>query len=109
MSLVDHAIEELNRAGLFDADSDYNGMLAKSVVDLMKVFADQGHSGMSAGMTRDLFNRLANYEVLTPITSDPTEWNDVSEMTSKPMWQSRRDSRCFSENGGATWTRLADA
>ena len=40
--LVSHAEAELRKAGMFDADADYNGMIGKAVMDLVKVFADQG-------------------------------------------------------------------
>lgn len=62
--LVDHANTELKRVGLFDKDSDYNGELGKDVLALITLFADQGHSGNSAEMARDLFYRLSNFEPL---------------------------------------------
>jgi len=89
MNLVTHAEAELRRAGLFDKDSDYNGMLGNSVLELMKIFSKQGHSGFSAMLTLQIFNKVANWKSLTPITNDPKEWNDVSSM-------SGRKSRLFS-------------
>lgn len=106
---VEHAKDELERAGLFDKDSDYGGMLAKAVMAIMKVFSKQGHSGFSAGMCRELFHKLSNFETLTPITNDPDEWQDISEMCSgKPMWQNKRDPRMFSEDGGKTWYNVEE-
>jgi hypothetical protein len=105
-NLVRHARSELQRAGLFDADADYGGMIAEAVVELMHHFAAQGHSGESAMMTLDLFDKLAHYNVLTPLTSDPEEWMEVSEHAppdQRPVWQSRRKSSCFSNDGGKTW------
>lgn len=64
MSLIEHANKELTKAGLFDKDSDYNGELGNGVLELMTVFANQGHSGYSAMLTRDLFHRLSNFEEL---------------------------------------------
>ena len=32
----------------FDQDSDYEGMLGTAVYEIIKVFAQQGHSGASA-------------------------------------------------------------
>lgn len=63
-NLVDHAEKELKRVGLFDKDSDYDGMLGEDVLELITVFAGQGHSGMSAQMTRELFHKLSNFENL---------------------------------------------
>ena len=104
-TLVEHTKDELERAGLFDEDSDYGGMLADAVMAIMKVFSKQGHSGFSAQMCRELFQRLSNFETLTPITSEPEEWNDVSEMCvgGTPMWQNERNPAIFSEDGGKTW------
>lgn len=63
-NLVDHANKELKRVGLFDKDSDYDGMLGEGVLELISTFAAQGHSGMSAAMTRELFYKLSNFEEL---------------------------------------------
>jgi len=105
MSLVDHAEKELRLAGLFDLDSDYNGMLGNSVLELIKVFAAQGHSGSSAAMTREIFSKLSSFKPLTPITSNPDEWNDVSGYYGggPKMWQSTRQPSLFSKDGGKTW------
>ncbi len=70
-NLVDHANRELRLAGLFDEDSDYGGMLAEAVVELIGKFSEQGHSGASAHMTRKLFNELSAFNNLTPLTNDP--------------------------------------
>jgi hypothetical protein len=105
-NLVSHAREEMQRAGLFDADADYGGMIAECVIELMEKFAAQGHSGESARQTLSLFGTLARFEVLMPVTSDPAEWMNVSEHggpNGKPIWQNRRKSSCFSNDGGQTW------
>lgn len=95
-------------AGLFGKDADYEGAHAHAVMELMEVFAKQGHSGFSAHLTLDLFNQLASYKTLTPITSNPDEWMDVSEMSGRPMWQSKRCPSVFSKDGGQTWYDLDD-
>lgn len=49
--------------GLLDKDSDYNGMLGKAILELVSVFSKQGHSGCSAGLTREMFYcLLGDYE-----------------------------------------------
>lgn len=106
-NLVTHAERELRKAGLFDADSDYGGMLADAVIELIAAFSKQGHSGMSAAMTRDLFARLSSFKTLTPLTSAPDEWMQVSPDImadgSPPVWQSLRQHSCFSNDGGKTY------
>lgn len=106
MSLQDYAHDELTRAELFDADSDYNGMIGTSVMELINVFARQGHSGFSADMVASIFAKLAAYEPLTPLTFDADEWIDRSEMSGTPMWQNTRQSTIFSEVPGVSWYNL---
>lgn len=108
MSLVTHAKEELTRAGLFDKDSDYEGMIGEAVLELVEKFAEQGHSGFSAHLTLEVFQRIASFKTLTPITCDPSEWVDVSEMSGYQVWQNRRQSSCFSEDGGKTYYSVDD-
>lgn len=108
MSLVDHAERELRKAGLFDSDSDYGGAMANSVMDLIRLFASQRHSGASADLAIVLFKKLAKFKTLTPITDDPDEWTDVSSMSGRPFWQNKRDSRYFSEDAGQTWYSIED-
>ncbi len=107
-NLTSHAETELRRAGLFDKDSDYNGMLGTAVLELVKLFAKQGHSGYSANMTLQLFSRLGAYRPLTPITNDPAEWNDVSEISDGPWFQNKRDLSAFSHDGGKNHWLLGD-
>ena len=115
--MVEHAERELGLAGMYDYKvdgdemlGDYNKMVADAVMELIEIFAKQGHSGFSAGMARELFNELANYKALTPLTDDPDEWNDVSDIGGIDylMWQNKRDSMNFSKDGGETWVHLDD-
>jgi hypothetical protein len=102
--LKDHAKYELEKAGLFDKDADYHGLIGKSVQELCNCFAGQGHSGYSANLTLNLFETLAKFHTLTPITSNEKEWNDVSKMSDNvPLWQNKRDPSFFSKDGGKTW------
>ena len=77
--LEDHARRELELAGWFDEDGFYGGMVGKAVMELIKVFSDQGHSGMSANLCRHLFEKVSAFEPLTPLTGEDDEWNDITE------------------------------
>jgi len=105
---VTWAESELRRAGLFDEDSDYDGMIGEEVLRLCKTFSGQGHSGFSAVMTASIFGRLAEWRALTPLTNDPDEWMYIDEdKAGRPnMWQSRRQCSCFSDDGGKTYYDL---
>lgn len=109
--LKEHAKYELERAGLFSKESDYEGLLGEKILELCECFAKQGHSGFSASMAVEIFNKLAQYQTLTPLTSDPQEWENVSHYGAKenpPMWQNKRDPAYFSKDGGKTWYNVAD-
>lgn len=107
-NLTKHAKEELQLAGLFDKDSDYDGMIGKAVMELVEVFSKQGHSGFSAGLTLQIFNEVANYKNLTPIGKSKDEWMNVSEHSIEPMWQNKRRGTTFSRDGGKTWYDIDD-
>jgi hypothetical protein len=95
MSLIKYAEEEIKAAGLNDPDSDYNGDIGKAVLELIQVFSNQGHSGMSASIVRNVFNKLVKYEPLIPITGNTEEWMEVSE----GLFQNKRLGGLFKENG----------
>lgn len=108
-NLVQHARRELKAAGLYDEDSDYGGMIAEAVEELVTVFARQGHSGFSAGMAVSLFSKLADFKPLGPLTDRESEWNDVADFGGgRDLWQSARQSDAFSEDRGFTYYVLSE-
>ena len=108
--LVDHAQKELELTGMFDKDSNYQGETGKAVMELIKLFSKQNHSGMSASICLEIFNVVARFKNLAPITSDPDDWNDVSSLTvrKEKTWQCKRDSALFSKDGGKTYYSIDD-
>ena len=106
-NLVTYAEDELRLAGLFDEGSACDGMIGNAVLDLVKLFAKQGHSGFSASITTDIANKLMRYEPLTPLTYAEDEWNHIAdEMVAdeqRPLYQNRRKSDVFSHDHGKTW------
>lgn len=111
-TMTDWARNELQMAGLFDKDSDYEGMLGEAVIDLIEKFAEQGHSGFSAEITSAIFDKLIHWKPLTELTNDPCEWTDLTEQGCpeghKKLYQSRRSPDCFSEDGGLTYYSIDD-
>jgi hypothetical protein len=96
-NLVDHARRELALIG----EDDW---LTNGVCKAIAAFADMGHSGFSAEHTTVVLEKLLRYQPLSPLTDDPTEWEDRSEMSGYPIWQNIRDSRATSKDGGKTYT-----
>lgn len=101
------AKKELEIAGLFDKDSDYNGMLGEAVLELIQKFASQGHSGGSAAVVTAVFDRLVRWKPLSEISDNSDEWQLVTDddprVPGKSLYQSRRLSSAFSNDGGKTY------
>jgi hypothetical protein len=95
-NLVEHAKVELDKAGFLDKTNDfYGGETGNAVLELIEKFSEQGHSGMSAGIVAGLFARLAKYDVISPITGEDDEWNDISEEMGQILHQNKRCSSLF--------------
>jgi len=93
-NLINHAKEELERAGFFSEEKDfYGGMTGRTVLELIECFSKQGHSGMSASIVRQLFNVLSDFKTISPLTGDDSEWNEYSEN----KFQNKRDSAVFKD------------
>lgn len=90
---VKFAEEELRRAGydVNDSEEGPNKWIADNVLELLEVFSTQGHSGSSAPYAIALFEKLASWKPLTPLTGADDEWNWVGD----GMWQNKRNSRVF--------------
>jgi hypothetical protein len=106
--LHNHAESELRLANLYDSDSDHDGMLPKAVLELIDVYEAQGHSGSSSVATLELFLMLAQGFNITPLTDDPETWVPVESSSGVPLWQNRRNSACFSNDGGKTFWDVHD-
>lgn len=98
MDLHEYAEKELKLAGLLDADSDYGGMLGTAALEIVDVFAKQGHRGRSASILVEILELLFRYKPLTFLTYGPEEWNLVQP----DMWQNNRNPSVFSNDFGKT-------
>lgn len=108
-NLIEHAKREMELAGV--DDDIYGDMTSKAVLELMEVFSNQGHSGMSASLILGLFTKLARFENLTPLTDNPDEWVHHGEDVwgeSDGIWQNRRNGEAFSNDGGKTYYLLSE-
>jgi hypothetical protein len=102
MARMEWAEQELKLAGydINDPEDGPNRWLAEGTLELLKVFSEQGHSGMSAPYAVALFEKLALWKPIAPLTGEDDEWNHVGEST----WQNRRNSVVFKgEDGQAYW------
>ena len=106
MAMIDYAESELRKAGFFDKDSDYNGMIGPAVMKMIKQFAKERHSGWSAVVCLYLFERLAQFKPIQSIRNPMLNGEYVDQTKAnggKLMYQGTRLSTLFSEDGGKTW------
>lgn len=96
-SLLEHAEREFELAGWKEKDDKMQNLMMDNTRELLKTFSKQGHSGFSAKYVLGLFDCLANFEIITPLTGKDNEWIKVK----KGLLQNKRDSRVFEENGKA--------
>ena len=96
MSLVQYAENELNRIGMTDED-EYNGMMRKHLIHMVKEFADEGHSGFSASYALQCLQKLLRFKPLSPLTGEDDEWTDVSEISGRTLYQNKRCGSVFRE------------
>lgn len=96
MALIDYAKTELAliRSGEPDEMQD---AIEKCILDLITVFAEQGHSGSSASYVVGIVEKLMMFEPLTPLTGEDGEWCEVMPGT----FQNKRCPNVFKENGEA--------
>lgn len=104
MGLVEHARRELDLCGQTAEDPAY----AASLIAAVAAFASYGHSGGSAMCAVEQLHQLLRYRTLSPLTSDPDEWEDRSEISGTPLWQNVRDPAAMSRDAGRTWYFVDD-
>lgn len=94
-NLINHAKRELNliypHADLGPEDLDF--MAQACVLELIEVFAKQGHSGSSAPYVINLFSKLASFKPVTPLEDNDEDWIEVGPN----IWQNRRDAAVFKD------------
>lgn len=81
-----------------EPDGEYDAAGHDAVLELIRVFANQGHSGFSAAWTTNTVERLMRFEPLTPLTGEDSEWNEVGEEDGVTTFQNNRCSHVF-KNG----------
>ena len=90
--MVDYAKRELDIL----CPPDENGrkdpmqeMADKNVLDIIAMFAEQGHSGMTASYVLNILDRVLRFKPITPLTGADEEWKDIGN-------GEEQNKRCFS-------------
>lgn len=93
----EHAIMEFKAAGWIDSDGKFNDewqeLLCMQVLELLDLFTTHGHSGSTAPYAISLFEKLARFEPIVPLTGEDWEWYEASE----GVFQNKRCSHVFKQ------------
>lgn len=101
-NLIKYAEDELDIIGMKDGD-DLDGAMRKHLLQMVKLFSEEGHSGFSASYAIQCLEKLLKYEPLSPLTGKDDEWIEIAEdMTiGGKLWQNKRCYRVFKDESGA--------
>lgn len=111
-TLAQHAEDELKRAGMTDNEDPEARKVSVAIIALTKRFEKQDLNQKSATFVLEAFETICNFLPLTPLSTDPEEWDkfsidrkniDTDEVEKKIVWQSKRAPRIFSEDEGKTF------
>jgi len=97
---IEHAKREFLALGykpISDEEDGPNKWIQENIMELLNVFAKQGHSGSSAPYCVRMFSKLALWEPLAPLTGEENEWNEIGD----GIFQNKRCSRVFKEGNRA--------
>jgi len=108
MNSQDHAMLEFKAAGWIDHNDnwtdDWQQAICENVLNLLMLFSNQGHSGSSAPYTIKLFEKLAMFEPIVPLTGEDWEWSDVRHNGDGSIhYQNKRCSHVFKEGDGQAY------
>lgn len=92
-ALVRHAKRELELSG-----GNLQDFPAKDILDMVRLFSSQGHSGSSAWYSVNVLTRLLSLEPLSPITDRDEDWVHVyTREDGTELYQNSRYSSLFKE------------
>ena len=119
-NMVEHAKRELDlilNNCRTEEDRKYQQLANDDILEIVKLFAEQGHSGISANYTIGVLEKLLRQSFVTPLTGEDDEWNEIRT----GVFRNKRESaifkqagrfngqayylygKAFSDDGGETW------
>lgn len=93
-NLIEHAKRELLIAGYPPVEVAEEGpdkWIQQNVLELLRVFSAQGHSGGTAPVCVSMFHHLALFKPLAPLTGEDSEWEEGED----GVFQNKRCSWVF--------------
>jgi hypothetical protein len=108
-------LDHLNKVGEEDSSATH-----KNILDVVKLFAEQNHTGFTAPYSIDLIKRLLAWKPITPLTGEDDEWGPEYRLSIGIVQQNHRcsgvfrynhdnstahyiEGKVFSDDGGETW------
>lgn len=112
MSLTKYAEAELARIP-HDEDG-LQSLMDKNILEIVKIFGEQVHSGFSASYALSVLERLLRFKPISPLTGEDDEWAEArSGLVQNKRCSSvfkKSDGTCHdidaiivSDDGGITW------
>jgi len=101
-NLVKHAELEFRVLG-WPGDEEIQEWVCENVLDLLKVFASQRHSGNSAPYVLNVFKKLVWFDPIGPLTGKDDEWSEPYD--DDGTQQNRRCGDVFRWNDGQAYWR----
>lgn len=98
-------------------------IMNNDILQIVKMFSEQGHSGFSASYAINILEKLLRFEPITPLTGNDDEWTEL-DYDKDTKYQNKRCSRVFkdadgkaydiegkifSEDGGKSWFSSRDS
>lgn len=97
MNSVEWAKKELDR--LVKDNDEMQIAMNNNILQIVEVFAGQGHSGFSAAYALNIIKRLLDWKPITPLTGEDDEWGEVPEWDKeRNLQQNKRCTAVFREN-----------
>lgn len=88
---------ERKTSGTTEGEWDYGCACYESALKAFKSLAEDGHSGMSFGFTKNILIRLMENKPLTPIEDTEENWNSLREYGDTKKYQCVRMSSLFKD------------
>ena len=96
-NLLAHAEHELMLLRDGEEPDEMQREMEGCITSIIRQFAEQGHSGFSAGYAVSCLEKLLRFEPLRPLTGAGDEWIEVGP----GVFQNKRCSHVFKEDGRA--------
>ena len=77
------------------SEKEMQKMMNNDVLELLKVFSEQGHSGFSAPIAIRLFYKLANHKLITEVEDNPDDWDENGQHKYITSIFKREDGTCY--------------